>query len=97
MKHGHRITAEDWLNKKWRPLMAFMYMVTCIFDFIIFPAGWSIIQSVHEQLVTQWVPITLQGGGLFHVAMGAVIGVAAWSRGQEKLSGVANSTGAAVA
>ena len=77
--------------------MAFMYMVTCIFDFIIFPAGWSIIQSVHEQLVTQWVPITLQGGGLFHDAMGAVIGVAAWSRGQEKLSGVANSTGAAVA
>ena len=35
----------------------------------------------------QWVPITLQGGGLFHVAMGAVLGVTAYGRTQEKLNG----------
>ena len=37
----------------------------------------------------QWVPITLQGGGLFHVAMGGVLGVTAYGRTQEKLGGVA--------
>lgn len=37
----------------------------------------------------QWVPITLQGGGLFHVAMGAVLGVSAYGRTQEKLNGAA--------
>jgi hypothetical protein len=33
------------------------------------------------------MPITLQGGGLFHVAMGAVLGVTAYGRTQEKLNG----------
>jgi hypothetical protein len=39
----------------------------------------------------QWLPITLGGGGLFHVAMGAVLGVTAWSRGQEKIAGAAQN------
>jgi hypothetical protein len=39
--------------------------------------------------------LTLQGAGLFHIAMGAIIGVAAWGRTQEKLNG-ANNGGAAV-
>lgn len=37
----------------------------------------------------QWVPITLQGGGLFHVSMCAVLGVSAYGRTQEKLAGQA--------
>jgi hypothetical protein len=40
----------------------------------------------------QWVPITLQGGGLFHIAMGGVLGISAYGRTQEKLSGVSNNT-----
>lgn len=32
----------------------------------------------------EWVPLTLEGGGLFHIAFGAILGVAAWTRGQEK-------------
>jgi hypothetical protein len=50
---------------------------------------WSIIQAVYSGSVSsQWDPITLKGAGLFHMAMGAVLGIAAWSRGQEKLMGV---------
>lgn len=33
-----------------------------------------------------WSPLTLQGAGLFHLAMGAILGVTAWSRGQEKMT-----------
>jgi hypothetical protein len=33
----------------------------------------------------QWDPITLGGAGLFHVAMGAVLGIAAYGRTKEKL------------
>jgi hypothetical protein len=29
--------------------------------------------------------LTLLSGGIFHAAMGAVLGVAAWTRGQEKI------------
>ena len=86
---------EDWMNSKWRPAMGWMYMVVCTFDFIIFPILWSMLQAIDKGSVTlQWQPLTLQGAGLFHIAMGAIVGVTAWSRGQEKLGGVVsgNST-----
>jgi hypothetical protein len=34
--------------------------------------------------------LTLQGAGLFHIAMGAVLGIAAHGRTQEKLNGANN-------
>lgn len=81
---------EDWMNRKWRPLMGYMYMFVCLADFFVFPIGWSVLQAMASGTVTmQWAPITLQGAGLFHVAMGAVLGIAAWSRGNEKLAGAA--------
>jgi hypothetical protein len=82
---------EDWMNSKWRPMMGWMYMVVCMMDFVIFPILWSLLQAMnHGRVETQWSPITLQGAGLFHMAMGAVLGVTAWSRGQEKIAGVNN-------
>jgi hypothetical protein len=87
-----RVVKEDWMNKKWRPAMAWLYMVTCTFDFIIFPMLWSLLQaSMHATQITQWQPLTLQGAGLYHVAMGAVLGLAAFGRTQEKLIGAANN------
>jgi hypothetical protein len=87
---------EDWMNSKWRPMMGWMYMVVCMFDFVMFPILWSIVQTLgHGAVNVQWQPITLQGAGLFHIAMGAIIGVSAYGRTQEKLSG-ANNGGAQV-
>jgi hypothetical protein len=88
---------EDWMNAKWRPMMGWMYMLVCTMDFVLFPILWSVINAVHSGSVgQQWNPITLQGAGLFHMAMGAVIGVAAFGRTQEKLAG-ANVGGAPAA
>ena len=85
---------EDWLQKKWRPMMAMMYMTVCFFDFVVFPIMFTVVQFWETQAANdafrQWQPLTLVGAGLFHMAMGAVLGVAAWSRGQEKLAGVNN-------
>ena len=82
---------EDWMTKKWRPMMAMMYMSVCAFDFIVAPILWAIVQFWETQAANdafrQWVPITLQGGGLFHVSMCAVLGVSAYGRTQEKLAG----------
>jgi hypothetical protein len=87
---------EDWMNSKWRPMMGWMYMIVCMSDFVLFPILWSLIQAVGGgQVHTQWQPITLQGAGLFHIAMGAVLGIAAFGRTQEKLGG-ANNGGAQV-
>jgi hypothetical protein len=82
---------EDWMNSKWRPMMGWSYMLTCIADFVVFPVLWSVLQSVSKgQVNVQWQPITLQGAGLYHIAMGAVLGIAAYGRTQEKLGGANN-------
>jgi hypothetical protein len=81
---------EDWMNSKWRPMMGWMYMLVCMFDMILFPILWSLLQTVTHTPITQWNPLTLQGAGLFHIAMGAVLGIAAFGRTQEKLNGANN-------
>jgi hypothetical protein len=76
----------DWINKKWRPVMGWIYMLTCTMDFVVFPILWSLLQAMSKGSVTmQWQPLTLQGAGLYHIAMGAVLGIAAYGRTKEKL------------
>lgn len=70
--------------------MGWTYMAICILDMAIFPILWNLMQVFTDNPVTQWNPLTLQGAGLFHLAMGAVLGITAWSRGQEKMAGAAN-------
>jgi len=82
---------EDWMARRWRPAMGWLYMAVCAMDFMIFPVLWSVLQSVsHGQVTNQWQPLTLQGAGLFHLAMGAVLGIAAYGRTQEKMAGANN-------
>jgi hypothetical protein len=78
----------DWINKKWRPAMGWVYMATCTADFVLFPILWSLLQALSKGNVTsQWQPLTLQGAGLYHIAMGAVLGIAAYGRTKEKIEG----------
>ncbi len=82
--------AQDWINKKWRPVMGWVYMLTCTADFVLFPILWSLLQALSKGSVTsQWQPLTLQGAGLYHIAMGAVLGIAAYGRTKEKVEGKA--------
>jgi hypothetical protein len=87
---------EDWMQNKWRPMMGWQYMLVCIFDFIVFPVLYAILQFWETEAANdafrQWQPLTLQGAGLYHMAMGAVLGITAWSRGKEKIAGVANAS-----
>ena len=86
----HDKESQDWINKKWRPAMGWMYMLTCFADFVIFPILWSLLQAMSKGTVTsQWQPLTLQGAGLYHIAMGAVLGIAAYGRTKEKIEGAA--------
>lgn len=80
----------DWINKKWRPVMGWVYMLTCTCDFVLFPILWSLLQALtHGNVTSQWQPLTLQGAGLYHIAMGAVLGIAAYGRTKEKVAGAA--------
>lgn len=71
---------ESWIKQYWRPAIAWQYLAVCVFDFIIFPAVYMYFSQ------QQWDPITLKEGGFYHLAMAAIIGVAAWTRGKEKIT-----------
>lgn len=78
----------NFINSKWRPLMALVYMITCFCDFVAFPIMWSLLQALQGgQVTSQWMPLTLQGAGLYHIALGAILGIAAYGRSQEKIAG----------
>lgn len=90
-----------WMQKEegWKTVLAVVYAMICVFDFIIVP-GWfgimrneldtsilttlnldvqiqlELIKAVHQQ----HQPFTLQGGGLFHLAFGALLTGSAISR-----------------
>jgi hypothetical protein len=86
---------EDWMTTKWRPLMAITYMATIWFDFIVGPVIFNLLQYHNPgQAITTWTPLTLQGGGLFHLAMGGILGVAAWTRGKEKIATIEHTPAA---
>lgn len=91
-------TNEDWINKKWRPAMGWMYMAVCVFDFVIFPILWAVVQFWETQAANdafrQWQPMTLMGAGLFHISMGAILGIAVYGRTQEKMKSMQSANGA---
>lgn len=85
---------ESWVKQYWRPAMGWLYMAICAADFIIFPALTIFLPVIFKAfgIVIPYVPwksITLENGGLVHMAFGAILGVAAWTRGQEKIQGKA--------
>jgi hypothetical protein len=81
---------ETWVQNRWRPALGWSYVMVCLFDFIIAPLLWGYFQMDNGITpVTVWEPLTLQYNGLYHMAMGAVLGVTSWSRGQEKINGAA--------
>jgi hypothetical protein len=90
--HKHHHKKEHWLNSYWRPMMGWSYFAICLFDFLVAPILWTLAQATfHGAIQTQWQPITLLGGGLYHISMGVILGVSSYGRTQEKLSGVANN------
>lgn len=68
--------------------MAWQYILVCLFDFIVAPVLTMVFFQGNETSYIQWVPLTLQNGGIYHLSMGAIMGIYTWSRGQEKLSNV---------
>lgn len=82
---------EPWYVQLWRPSMAWVYMFICLFDFVLGPmfyAWFAWFYANTPSLIKEfgeWKPLTLQGGGVFHAAMGGILGVSSWSRGKENL------------
>lgn len=104
----------NWLHKEegWKAMMALIYAIICIFDFIIVPI-WigstrrdidiispgftSLDVSIQLQFVksvwAQHEPFTLMGGGMFHIAFGALLtGSAVTKKAESKTTTDTSST-----
>lgn len=82
------VQMEHWFTNHWRPAMAWLYFAICAFDFIAAPVFTFWFAYFAKIPYVPWTPLTLQGGGLIHVSLGAIIGVYTWSRTREKLAGI---------
>jgi len=78
---------DHWVKTYWRPAMAWSYFVVCLFDFLIAPIFFAWFSWITKTTLVQWQPLTVQGGGLFHLSYGAIIGVTSWQRSQERIKG----------
>lgn len=76
---------EKWIKQYWRPFMAWQYAAVCLFDFMIAPLLTFYYYHHTGGTYVPWDPLTLKESGFYHLSMAAIIGVAAWTRGLEKI------------
>ena len=75
------VVSGNFMDKIWKPLFAICYMLICLFDFIIGPVVYNVLQFLNPgQHLDMWQAVTLQGGGLFHMSAGAILGIAAFNK-----------------
>jgi hypothetical protein len=78
---------EHWMKSYWRPAMGWLYMLICFCDFVGFPIISMFMPVMIKGLpYVAWKSITLDNGGLIHLAFGAILGVTAYGRTQEKIT-----------
>lgn len=86
-----KIEDEKWFNSHWRPAMAWQYLVVCVSDFLLAPIVNALLsQWLTEVTYSPWDPLTIRGGGIYHLSMGAILGVTAWTRGNVQAKMVEN-------
>ena len=78
---------EDWMKTKWRPAMGWLYMAICFCDFVAFPIIAMFMPVMIKMQYVAWKSITLDNGGLIHLAFGAILGITAFGRTQKKVAG----------
>lgn len=83
---------ETWFTVYWRPALGWQYVFICLFDFFLAPVFLTLYCYITHTPYIKWEPLTLQGGAFYHMAMGAVTGVSAWSRGREKIAAIEGHT-----
>ena len=76
---------EHWMKAYWRPAMGWLYMIMCFCDFVAFPIISIFIPIITKMPYIAWQSLTLSNGGLIHLSFGAILGVTAYGRTQEKV------------
>jgi len=75
------------INRHWRDWAGLVYLFICLVDFFIAPLMWNIGMAMESDEIklntSRWMPLTLQGGAMFHLSFGAILGATAWRKKDE--------------
>ena len=95
-KRQLKMNNENWFKSNWRPMAAWIYLIIVFMDFVGFPLLihllWSFTTHLPTDKFIEWTSLTLTNGGIFHMAMGAIIGVTAWSKSSERIAAIKSPT-----
>ena len=80
---------QTWFNQ-WHLYAAWLYLIIVAFDFLLAPVVHTIILAYFHYKIVQWQPITLQGGGIFHISMMAIIGISTFGKSQQLVEAIRN-------
>ena len=75
------------IRKYWRDWAGIVYLFICLVDFFIAPLMWNIGMTIMDKEVqmanSRWAALTLEGGAMFHLSFGAILGATAWRKKDE--------------
>jgi len=85
-----------WAN--WRTMAGYTYLIICLFDFLIMPLATHVnikelithadhgytLELIKQFGGVNWSPVTMTGGGLFHLSFGTILTGIAVVKGQER-------------
>jgi hypothetical protein len=66
-----------WMNQ-WKEVLAYTFSAVILFDFMIAPIMTMCFDVWFKAGFAAWTPLTLGSGGLFYVAMAAILSVGAY-------------------
>jgi len=71
----------------WRSWAGVVYLFICLVDFFLAPLMWNFGLTMMDKEVqlaaSRWTPLTLEGGAMFHLSFGAILGATAWRKKDE--------------
>ena len=75
------------IEQNWRSWAGLVYLFICIVDFFIAPLLWNIGMTMMDNEIkmntSRWAPLTLQGGAMFHLSFGAILGATSFNKHKE--------------
>jgi hypothetical protein len=66
-----------WMNQ-WKEVLAYVFSSVIAFDFVVAPIMVMVFNTFFHTTMVPWSPLTLGSGGLFYVAMAAILSVGAY-------------------